>query len=377
MRLPNKSVLGVSAAALMIAASAHAQEGAVNVTTGAETAKLGGEFRAELKYDNNQLYKETGYTPKAATTLDVNTAKVKLKGNLNKETEYAFRFNINPTATSPSPFDYGYGTHWFGETFGWSFGKMKVVQGGWDQLDGGFKDHAVGQYRAKNLPFADYSEMMAFHVKAAGKLSLQVLNDYTKTSADPNRVAEWNSGTHPTYALGWAGDFNGIMPLVDFGTFDNQKSRWFDVGIKAKLAGVDASLDFGQKTVGHKVVKASDPKKNDNKQDTATNIALRAGYEIAGAAKPWLYFSTYDNKQHTKDVKGNKVVEATATSPASYGWKDNGQTIGVGADLLSMGKNWNPYLAVVMQSGKFLDATGDKATSHNNMQVRFGSLAEF
>lgn len=372
---------------MLSAAAARAEDSSVSVSTAADSAKLGGEFRSELNYNNNLLKKEDGApTPKASTTLEVQTVKIKLRGNLNKETEYAFRFNLNPTAKSPSPFDYGYGTHWFTDMFGWSIGKMKVVQGGWDQLDGSYRDHAVGAYRSENLPFSDYEAMTALHIKAAGKVSLQILNDYSTTSA--THVGEWNKNAHPTYALGWQGDFGGLMPLIDFGAYDNQKSKWFDVGFKAKLAGVDASLDVGQNMRTHNYSDAAG--KSKAVTDTSTNIALRAGYEIAGVVKPAIYFASYDNKEGanetgipaTKDVKFNTTEDAspaTATSaakPAVYKWDDNGQTIGVSADLLNMGKNFNPYFAVVMQSGKWADASGN-AKSHSNMQVRVGALGEF
>ncbi len=378
MRLYRNSVLGVSAAALMLsAAAARAQDGNVNVTTAADTAKLGGEFRSELNYDNNMLMKEDGGpTPKASTTLQVQTANIKLRGNLNKNTEYAFRFNLlNPSPATGGPLDYGYGTHWFTDMFGWSIGKMKVVQGGWDQLDGGFRDHAVGVYRKGGLPFNSYEAMTALHIKAAGKLSLQVLNDTGATSKTP---AQWNKNAHPTYALGWQGDFGGLMPLVDAGAYDNQKSMWWDVGFKAKLAGVDASLDFGQNRHARKG--ADTAGKAEPWIDTATNVALRAGYEIKDTAKPWIYFSTYnvaqfdDSKLAQKDHKFNGKDPATG----AYLWDDNGQTIGVGADILSLGKNWNPYLALVNQSGKWQDpAHTDAGKAHNDLQVRVGALGEF
>jgi hypothetical protein len=373
---------------MLTAGAARAQDGSVNVSTAADSAKLGAEFRSELLYDNHQLNKEDGApTPKATTNLEVQTARLKLRGNLNKETEYAFRINVlrpAPVAAGGGPLDYGYGTHWFTDMFGWSFGKMKVLQGGWDQADGGFRDHAVGVYRASLLPFRDYEAMTAIHLKVAGKLTLQVMNDANQGQGDATNidasktVAEWNKGSHPTYDLGWAGDFNGIMPLIDFGAYDNQKSMWFDVGIKAKLAGVDASLDFSQNSFAHKRADAAGKAKA--VKDVGTNIALRAGYEVPGVVKPILYFATYDNKQGADSVTGAKDLKFNSRNPTTgvKAQNDNGQTIGVSADVLSLGKNWSPYLALVNQSGKWADPKKpDSAKSYSDMTVRFGALGEF
>src|SRR5205085_2294644 len=90
--------LSVSAAALMISMTAHAADekaAAVNVTTGAESASLGGEFRSELNINDHKLDKEDGAPdPKTTTRFEVQTAKVKLGGMLNKNTEFKFRFNL-------------------------------------------------------------------------------------------------------------------------------------------------------------------------------------------------------------------------------------------------------------------------------------------
>src|SRR4051812_47643854 len=113
---------------MALAHTALAQD--ANVTTGAQSAKLDGEFRAELTYDNHGYDKATGYTPDATTTIAVQAANLRLAGNINKDTEYAFRFNLLYPVNGP--LDYGYGTHWFTKQVGLSLGKMKVAQGGWD-----------------------------------------------------------------------------------------------------------------------------------------------------------------------------------------------------------------------------------------------------
>ena len=169
---------------LLAVASSPAVAQDADVKTAANSAKLGLEFRAELNRDDHGLEKVSGETPDATMALQLQTLKLKLGGNLNSDTEYKIRFNF----LSTKPVDYAYGTHNMGPV-AFSIGKMKVMQGGWDNMDNGFKDHVQGPY-ASNLAFSKYEDMIAFSMKAAGKATLQLVND---VSGDD---AEWNDGQH-------------------------------------------------------------------------------------------------------------------------------------------------------------------------------------
>jgi hypothetical protein len=343
---------------MALANSAWGQD--ANVTTGANSAKLGGEFRAEYMYTNNGLDKVEGYTPPAESWFQVQTVNVTLKGKVNAKTDYAFRFNLlRPNATSGAV-DYAYGSHWFSDSVGFSMGQMKTLIGGWDLYGFDYRTHAIGLYHA-NLPVSLYQPVLAFHLKAAGQITLQLFNDVADASG-----ARWNKNSHPTYALGWMGKFGPIEPLVNIGTYDNQKSRWIDVGIKTNMSGLVATLDFNQNSYSNKV---PDGSSNKSEEDVATNISLRAGYEMKGAATPWLYFSTYDNKQHGTD---SKVNSPTAAGETGHHFDDNGQVFGLGADLNMFGDNWNPYVALVSTSGKWMEGADEKSKS--DMQIKLGVL---
>jgi hypothetical protein len=359
----------------------------VNVTTGAVSAKLGGEFRSELTYDDHGLDKAEGYDPDSTSSISVQAANIKLHGKINNETEFGFRFNLLGTST---PLDYGYGTHWYGKTVGVSFGKMKVLQGGWDNADLSYATHHFTAYRS-GLVFEGYKPMIAVNAKVAGDITFQLFDDVT--TADQG---EWNKTTHPTWALGWAGSFGPIMPLVNLGSYDNNKSRWLDVGVKTEMNGLAASLDFFNRNHVHKYADMADPEKNKEVADVGTGIALNVAYELKGTATPWFHFSTYDVKQGTddeaagapgEDVKVNATCDgdaecmswAKAMDPASDGnhmFNDNASSWGLGANI-NMLKNWTPYLAIVSRGGKFLKAgTADEEESKSQMWVRLGVLGE-
>ena len=351
------------------------------VWSAAATTHLRGEFRSEFIYDDHGVAKHTGYKPTKSTTLGVTHVNLLLDGDLNADTEYAFRFNLwNPTST---PLDYGYGTHWFNKTLGFSIGKERIMQGGWDHQDQGYQTHVEGFY-AQNLAMKDFDGVLALHLKAAGLLSLQVVNDVKadKTSSNPDVSGRWNKDTHPTIILGWLGEFGPIRPLLDVGSYDNNKSRWIDVGIKAQLNSLRVTLDYHNDSVAYRVPVAGAPDQN----ETNTKIAYtaNASFEVPNLLTPWLYYSNYEQKQASDasiGLSGHKYNTATAVPITAaeggytYTWDNNGTTWGLGADFGFFGKNWNPFLAFVRQSGRFLKGTSaaDTETRSENL-VKLGIL---
>lgn len=359
-------ILGLGTATL-----GHAED--TKVGTEAQSLKVGGEFRTELNRNDQGLTKTKDNSPDAVTELQIQTAKLKFSGNFNKDTEYKFRFNLfNPTTT---PLDYGYGVHWFSDVVGLGVGKMKVMQGGWDTIDDSFRDHWAGAY-AENRAFAKYAEMIALQVKVAGQINVQILNDVTTKDK-----GEWNKTSHPTFAMGWLGNLGIVSPVVDLGSYDNNKSRWTDFGIKTGVAGIKARLDLRDEVKSHKGADSAGKAKSQDDKGQAVTLLL--AYDIKDVAMPWLYYSTYekkefeDSKAGKKDVKVNTVDTDKVTGKKTYKFDDNAQVFGVGADLGMMGKGWTPYLALLSKSGKFADDTTGKEEKKTENQVRLGVLGDF
>ncbi len=369
MLLFNARLIGLSIAGLAVSGLALAQEGK-NVTTGADAAKLGGEFRSELTYSDNGLMKATGVEPDATTRIGVSTVNIKLDGKVNSKTDYQFRFNLLGTGAL-GPVEIAYGKHWFSNMIGFSIGRQKVIQGGFDNIEGNYRAHAVGVY-ASNMPFYEFEDMIGLHVKLAGDLTVQILNDRQVGAPGREGMAAWNETAHQTYAIGWTGAFGPVSPMINIGSYDNNKSRWMDIGVKTSMNGLAASLDIYQNTWTKKVVTGT---KAEGKADVATAMTLNLGYTIPGTATPFLYFSTYDNKQEGTDSKVNSTTAATATSAGSMNWDDNGVVWAVGTDLHMMGNGWSPFVAIVNRSGKWADAAG-KEESKSEMMIKLGAHAE-
>jgi hypothetical protein len=333
-----------------------------SVTTAAESAKIGAEFRAEWTHDDHGLDKAEGYDPDASDEISVQTVKVKLSGNINPQTEYKFRFNLlNPK--NGMPLDYGYGTHNLSDTLSFSVGKMKLLQGGWDNMDNNYRDHAKS-IASENFAFDKYVPMFALGVKAAGKITLQVFNDVVYDADDAPTL--WNKTEHPTWALGWQGKFGGIEPLLVVGSYDNSKSRWIDAGVKGDLSGAKFALDVRQETRSEKGYKENGDA--ESLEHVATAATVKVAYVMKEAAMPWIYVSNYEVKQAETDAEANAAVPE---------FDDNGNVLGLGADLLMLGNGWTPYVAMVSKSGDFVDpADATKQESKTKMTLHLGVLGE-
>ena len=250
-------------------------------------------------------------------------------------------------------------------------------------MDSNYRSHTTAVLDQGNLAFADYTPMIALSMKVAGEVKLQLVNDVHGNKGDATD-AHWNKTEHPTWILGWMGQFGGIYPMVDIGSYDNNKSRYFDVGVKTAMAGLNATLDFHSDS---EVFKGADAKgKAKGFTETKTGLALNVAYEMKGSMTPWFHYSSFDAKQPTdkdaglEDAKTNSYVAASGSTPGHYTWDDNGSVIGVGADFAFMGKGWTPYVAIVTQSGKFDKNLGKGAKveeeSKSEMNLKLGVLGE-
>jgi hypothetical protein len=360
-----------------LALTAHAEE--AKVTTGAMSAKVGAEFRAELTRDDHGLLKTGSETPDTTTTIGVETANLKLDGNINKETEFHFRFNLfNPGMRGPM--DYGYGVHWFSSTMGLSVGRERVMQGGWITLDDGFRDHWTTAFQ-NDLAYYEYDDAISLRLKMAGEVVVQLLNDKTQGATDPMMKGEWAKSEHPTFAVAWMGAFGAIKPIVDLGFYDQQKSRWLDVGAKTTMAGVEGSLDIRNSSVSHKVADSNG--KATSATDSANAYTLHAAYDIKKTAKPWLFYSSFkktpysDTSVRPAGTTGT-AAEVNGVDPQTGMpmFNNNKTVLGFGADLDMMGSGWTPFVAYVMTSGDELNAKGTKETRTDGM-LRLGVLGEF
>lgn len=356
----------------------------VNVQTSSSLMRLGGEFRSEVIWKNHGFERINEDQPNATSSLGVTTARLKLSGVLRSQTEYAFRFDLLDNDSNREPLDYGYGTHWFAKVVGLSFGKMKVQQGGFDNMDESYRVHVKPDYRT-NLVYPDrYEPMFALQVNAAGKLLLQILNDIVGSSKNLNR---WNKRERQTWILSYRAPVGPIESMINCGSYDSHHSLWVDVGVRAEIVGLLISADYWMNKESLKGLRA------DNSvvsiPQVATNLSVNLSYSFVGKVRPWVHYSKFERIQANTGKDGQLLESAPDSTSqvrvssvdrkynlSSSMLDDNSMTAGFGADVLSLGDGWAPFFAVIASSAKFLKNNSLDLETRHDFQIKLGVLGE-
>lgn len=359
-----------------------------NIKVGALDANLGLEFRADYTYDNQGLTKTDTSDPVKTSTLTIPVAKLKFFGKANKEVSYSFRFNLLPGDTTANKIlDYGFVTLSPMPIFGLSMGRIKVKQGGWEQIDAGYKVIEKSIY-LDNLPLNAYDSMLMFDFAVAGHIYLQAMNDVVKDTTPSAPATDtyfqylakqrWNTtAKQPAMILSYEGQkFGPVAPLVQFASYDLNHSKYYDVGLKFDMANIAATLDWTNDVRSIMVKDKADPEKDTGLDATVTSYVLNASYLVPKLVKPFLHYSMFNVKQpdnadyYMTDVKGNTFTGK---------FDDNGNVIGVGTYFEMLGENYEPYFAIQQKSGKWFKSllTSDETEARSGMTISAGMIAGF
>jgi hypothetical protein len=253
-------------------------------------------------------------------------------------------------------------------------GKMKVHQGGWDQAENGVSTHVQGNYR-RHMVFSPFEPMLAVSLSTLGKISLQLVNDVTTENK-----GQWNEGNHLTPIVSWFGKLGVLAPVLAYGSYDNNKSYWIDLGIKANFGSFLGRIDTKFDSYSNKVKEAGLLK---NYADKSTSISVNLEHTIETVAKPWLYVSNFERVQYTSKVANKRDSEVNASnSNASrktiYALDDNALTVGTGVDLLSFGNQWTPFVAWITTFARFAPSSNPAASEMKTQStLSLGCFAKF
>lgn len=359
---------------LVLAAGALVSPDPVPRTDEAQV-KVSGELRAEAVYRNHGLEKRPGVRVHPSMQWEIPYANLIASGTAPDDLE--FGVGVDFVRKESDLVDYAFMTRWFSKIIGMSLGKMRVMQGGWDNESyADYKRHAVGIY-AQNLVYVANAPMVAITLRAAGAVTLQVLNDKV---VDADATEQWNQSTHLTWVLGWRGDFGPITPLLDVGSYDNNRSRWVDAGLKTEMNGLVATLDLFSKNDVKKY--PVDGGTSVSRADVSTAITLNVAYEIKDLVTPWFYFSSFDDKQAVDSDVGlsNHTFNTThqVDGQVAYDrWDDNGQVVAMGMNINVLAAGFTPFVALVTRSGKFEDQVKlGESQEKSEMWVRVGVMGE-
>lgn len=347
--------------------------------------RLGGEFRVDLLYDDHG--QDPGTKPKAAATQALALSVVNLKYQQILEPATTLQLRANLLANKSGQYlDYAYLTHWFNSLLGVVVGKQRVLQGGWDHMDSGFQTHFAAPYTG-NLVYPDFDNSIALHAKVSGDLILQLLNDVVVDGGTPlARPGEWSHTQHPTWVLGWIGQFGPITPLLDFGSYDVNRSRWFDMSLKAAFAGLSWTLGYYSNVIVHQDVSVSDGNVVSDK-DVAVAVNVYASYQLRRYLVPWGYFSHFNVQQGTaldvvaprQDLHYNVPLGPDDKATGRSLWNDNATTWGLGVDIATE-KGLHPFFAAFRTSGVFLpgdNVAAQDTEKRSNTVVKVGLFGAF
>lgn len=335
-----------------------------NLKIGGLKGKVGLEMRGELYQHDKGLLKTDDYSPSAQQKLEFQVLNLKLEGNINDKTEYKFRLNLIPKMDTkknkPQIVDYATASWWPVKAFGLSIGQDKIRQGGWDNKLLNFRNVVGGGiYTTEHQPFAKFSPILDFHLKMAGKLTLEITNDVLPEKDNhygAHANAQWNIESKPTWILEWIGDFKGFSPMVRYGSYDNDKSFYANIGARMETSKIDTYVDYVSDARSQKVI-LEGKDKDESKADTLSSINFDFKLKLKKAATPFLYVSQFDNAQAAyTDSKGAEHKDRKYNTDGT--WDDNGMVLGLGTYLNSFGDGFEPYFAIVQKSGKFLDPKG-------------------
>ena len=367
-------------------------ESGKSLKIGLDEAVLTGEFRSELTWDDDGIAKEWE-KDSATTRIRLNAAKLGLTGKLNPDVEYKLKLSLLSDSwqhgKSDGLIELANATWYPMKAVGIMAGKTRVKQGGWMNIDDDYMN--IWGKSPYKMPFNKYANAFGVKLKVAGELSFELVNDVSKSSGpdDPETpevegsgstavAGSWNkTSKQPAFIFEYKGDFGAITPLLQVGQYDINHSRFFDVGIKAKLGMMNAVFDYLRDDRSKKKAKTSGEGFED-KALVYTNLSLRLDYTIENMAKPFVWFNSFERSGEkdglgaAEDVKSNSVDVATG----DYSFDDNAQAISVGSYFLNAGENWQPYLAIRSVSGKFPGKDGGDKTLRNNT-VGVGVIGNF
>ena len=262
------------------------------------------------------------------------------------------------------------------DIFSVGIGCSKMKSGGWDfanyneaqtiHLFNPANATVAGQ--AGNSTFAYVPGFKSFNpsielgLHLIGEFTLQILNDSTPGLGGGTG---WNKRVQQTWGLEWRGEFAGIHPIVQYGSYDDGHSSHFDLGLMMNVAGLGITVDYMMVSNSEKVT-ATGSTKPKSKTDNSNRFSFELSYMIKNMITPSLYYSYYMNKLNSKDPGANSAIGV---------WDHEGQVWGLAVAANNVHANFSPYIAIDSQGGRFIE--GGKKKTKSDFVARIGATAKF
>lgn len=338
------------------------------------------EFRFQYRFGldyNDDGFKKDANADEPFSSLGVNVFRILMDGKISSNLIYSLRLKFE--GSDPRNLDYGYVKWNLTDNHSLSFGKVKIRDYGWEHRISS-SAFTLAQSRGHEIrPFKN-EDAVSFEGKYGwGAVTLQAVKDSAPAcaTATPAACQSWNKLNtkgeviqgQPALFFEYVGDFAGVKPLVQYGSYDQNHSNIASLGVRYEAKGLDVYLDYTSHNIGLKGVKAGGTK-FENLVSTETNIALDATYKI-NAWKPFLHYSVFDVDQYR-----NPGAAETKVNSAIGKFDDNATVIGLGTEYYLVGDAFRPFIGLVQKSGKYLDKNGKEATMAEN-ELKVGVKGQF
>lgn len=241
-------------------------------------------------------------------------------------------------------------------------GNPKGLVYGWRQKLDGPMDYTASA-SAAHSPWGRAEAIQgSYNLGAGGTVTLQVARDVYDCTVDDQGVKTCVGYTKAedsnTTAVEWVGDFGGIMPLIQYATYDTNHSSTFSLGARYKTKMLDIRLDH----ITDNRWRRLDATKEG--EDVLTGMNLE-GYVHIGDIEGFFMYSTYNKEDDV--LAGAKEPEVN--NPGEF--NDNKQLMALGGSFKGLSKSFKPFLVYVSESGDFTDKNGKDAT-FTETTIKFG-----
>jgi hypothetical protein len=315
----------------------------------AKEIEIGSDYQLSLSQNHEQLQ------------FQMKTSKLVARGSLSDTISWLASYRLKE-----SEVDRFYLVNRLGDDWELTIGQQKIkIYGLHRKLNNGTL--AVwAAYLAAN-PLKE-KVAMELSYKAAGKLSLQLIEDYSrcirKTSGtDPNTQSgtatgtvsctSWNDGEkmkQPAVAFEWLGALGSFSPLIQYSLYDLGKSSSGSLSLRYQRGPFDAYVDFTRDLRRERFLEDPNSSKTANKLHQ--NILVYAEYK-RDRITPFLQWSTFKTDLTGKGLASAKEIMDEANTAGKFDRND--RTLGVGSYFDHWGPAYRPFLAVTHTTGKARD----------------------
>jgi hypothetical protein len=343
------------------------------VTTGAATTKLGLEYNLTLSRADHGLEKESADDkPKPTTDIALRSLKLKLTGAFNDKAEYKVSVDF---ANAAEPIEYAKATAWLAKSFGISAGKETVNQGGFEQKNSAYDTVILSPYNSALTPLAISAGVLELNLKVAGMITLQVVQDKPVPQRDTTGIVADDRPAQPAVTLEWLGDIKAIHPLVQLGSYDSGRSKFFDVGMGLTLSSFKLFGDVLYDMRGGKYPDLTSTKGEKKALDTTYRlIAFEAALELKKVHELFLRATSFEVDQPEDSTTG---LENRGYNSAPDNLDDDALTVALGFRFGLVQRYFRPFVAVTDQMARFKQATDPSATeTRSELALQVGVTGE-